>query len=92
MALFSYRRPTHYPARAIVTMPMAAEECCRAHAEKCEQMANSLGPENADLRKHRCARLLLSGAGLPTTQKLAQNQVRLLHNSGNFRNYVADAT
>jgi len=30
-------------------MPMSAEEC-RAHAETCERMAESLGPENAGLR------------------------------------------
>ena len=30
-------------------MPMSAEEC-RAHAETCERMAQSLGPENAGLR------------------------------------------
>ena len=30
-------------------MPMSAEEC-RAHAETCERMARSLGPENAGLR------------------------------------------
>jgi hypothetical protein len=31
------------------TMPMSAEEC-RAHAETCERMAESLGPENSQLR------------------------------------------
>ena len=30
-------------------MPMSAEEC-GAHAETCERMARSLGPENAGLR------------------------------------------
>ena len=30
-------------------MPMSAEEC-RTHAETCERMAQSLGPENAGLR------------------------------------------
>ena len=30
-------------------MPMSAEEC-RAHAETCERMAESLGPDNAGLR------------------------------------------
>jgi len=30
-------------------VPMSAEEC-RANAERCEQMAESLGPDNAGLR------------------------------------------
>ena len=31
-------------------MPMSAEEC-RAHAETCERMAESLGPDNYGLRE-----------------------------------------
>lgn len=34
-------------------MPMSPEEC-RAHAEACERMAESLGPDNAGLRDTMC--------------------------------------
>jgi hypothetical protein len=45
---FTFSRAKERAGGLIV--PMSAEEC-RANAEKCDQMAESLGPDNAPLRE-----------------------------------------